>query len=58
MGPALWRTHMNRTIASLFTAFLLIGSTVMLSACNATAGAGQDVSSVGHAVTNAAETAK
>ncbi len=49
---------MNRTIASLFTAFLLIGSTVMLSACNATAGAGQDISSAGHAVTNAAETAK
>jgi len=49
---------MNRTLAALFTAALLVGSTVMLSACNATAGAGEDISSAGHAVTNAADGAK
>jgi predicted small secreted protein len=49
---------MNRTLAALFTATLLAGSTLMLSACNATAGAGQDISSAGHAVTNAADGAK
>ena len=49
---------MNRTTAALFTAALLLGSTVMLSACNATAGAGQDISSAGHAVTGAADGAK
>ncbi len=49
---------MNRTAAALFTAAMLLGSTVMLSACNTTAGAGADISSAGHAVTNAAEGAK
>jgi predicted small secreted protein len=49
---------MNRTLTALFTVALLVGSTVMLSACNTTAGAGQDISSAGHAVTNAADGAK
>jgi predicted small secreted protein len=49
---------MNRSFPAVLAAALLLGSSFMLSACNATAGAGQDISSAGHAVTNAAETAK
>jgi predicted small secreted protein len=37
---------------------LLSGATALLSACNTTAGAGQDVSTAGHAVTNSAEKVK
>jgi len=37
---------------------LLSGATVLLNACNTTAGAGQDVSAAGHAVTNSAEKVK
>nr|WP_294531045.1 entericidin A/B family lipoprotein [uncultured Rhodopila sp.] len=37
---------------------LLSGATVLLSACNTTAGAGQDVSAAGHAVTDSAEKVK
>lgn len=58
MGPAFWRHIMNRSFPAVVAAALLLGSSFMLSACNATAGAGQDISSAGHAVTNAAETAK
>ncbi len=49
---------MSRIITAVFTAGLLLGSAALLSACNTVAGAGQDVSSAGHAVTNGAETAK
>ena len=37
---------------------LLIGASAMLSACNTTAGVGEDVSATGHAVTNTAEKVK
>jgi len=37
---------------------LLSGATALLSVCNTTAGAGQDVSAAGHAVTNSAEKVK
>ena len=37
---------------------LLSGATALLSACNTTAGAGQDVSAAGHAVTDSAEKVK
>jgi predicted small secreted protein len=37
---------------------LLSGAAALLSACNTTAGAGQDVSAVGHAVTNSADKVK
>jgi predicted small secreted protein len=37
---------------------LLSGATALLSACNTTAGVGQDVSAAGHAVTNSAEKVK
>ncbi len=45
-------------IATALTLAALMATATLLSACNTTAGAGQDVSSVGHAVTNAADTAK
>lgn len=45
-----------RKNASLALAFLLlITAAPMLGACNTTAGAGQDVSATGHAITNSAE---
>jgi predicted small secreted protein len=37
---------------------MLSGATALLSACNTTAGVGQDVSAAGHAVTNSAEKVK
>ncbi len=37
---------------------LLAGAAITLSACNTTAGVGQDVSATGHAVTNTADKAK
>ena len=36
-------------------AFLLLVSTLSLTACNTVAGAGQDISKGGHAITNSAE---
>ncbi len=44
-----------RTILALT---LLAGASAMLTACNTTAGAGQDVSAAGHAVTSTADKAK
>ncbi len=49
---------MTRTIRAAFATALLLGSVTLLSACNTVEGAGQDVSSAGHAVTNAADSAK
>jgi predicted small secreted protein len=51
--------HFRRGIASILaTILLLAGAAAALSACNTTAGAGQDVSAAGHAVTNSAEKVK
>lgn len=36
-------------------AFLLLVGTLSLTACNTVAGAGQDISKGGHAITNSAE---
>jgi len=50
---------MTRTLAKIFLAlFLMTGTGALLSACNTTAGAGQDLSNAGHAITNSAEDAK
>jgi len=49
---------MSRIVTVAFTAFVLLASASMLSACDTVAGAGQDVSHAGHAVTGAAENAK
>jgi entericidin B len=43
---------------SIVSVLLLAGTLAMLSACNTTAGVGQDVSATGHAVTNTAEKVK
>jgi entericidin B len=48
-----------RKIGSLTLALLLlIAVAPLLGACNTTAGAGQDLSATGHAVTNSAEKLK
>jgi predicted small secreted protein len=53
--PHSFRRHLARALAAIV---LLSGAAVALSACNTTAGAGQDVSATGHAVTNTAEKVK
>ena len=45
-------------LATAFTLVTLLATATLLSACNTTAGAGQDISSAGHAVTGAADAAK
>ena len=48
-----------RKNASITLALLLLIATLpLLGACNTTAGAGQDLSATGHAVTNSAEKLK
>ncbi len=42
----------------LLLAVSLLGCGLMLTACNTTAGAGEDVSAAGHAVTSTAEKVK
>ena len=49
------RANVAGTILSVL---VLVGAAVALSACNTTAGVGQDVSAAGHAVTNSAEKVK
>jgi entericidin B len=49
------RANVAGTILSVLA---LVGAAVALSACNTTAGVGQDVSAAGHAVTNSAEKVK
>jgi predicted small secreted protein len=49
----------TRKVASIVVSLcVLIGTGMMLCACNTTAGAGQDVSAVGTAVTGSAEKVK
>jgi predicted small secreted protein len=40
---------------ALLVALLLLGASVLLGACHTTAGAGQDLSATGHAITNSAD---
>jgi len=42
----------------LLLAVSLLGCGLMLTACNTTAGAGEDVSAAGHAITNSADKVK
>ena len=51
-------TLRRRTTSMVLSLCVLAGAAAFLSACNTTAGAGQDVSAVGHAVTDTAEKAK
>jgi len=45
--------HMNLSIA--LTLLLLLGAAPLLAACHTTAGAGQDISATGHAITGSAK---
>ena len=49
---------MHRKISAALTILALLGSLATLSACNTVAGAGQDVSATGHAVSNGAQALK
>ena len=51
-------SNMPRFVSAAFAALLLLGTATALSACNTVSGAGEDVSSAGHAVTGAADSAK
>jgi len=52
-------SSMCRNISTvLMGAVLLIGTSSFLASCNTVAGAGKDVSSAGHAVTDTADDAK
>jgi len=50
---------MRKNISTvLMGAMLLIGASTFLASCNTVAGAGKDVSSAGHTVTDTADDAK
>lgn len=50
---------LRRRAATILLTILVLGGVGMtVSACNTTAGAGQDLSATGHAVTNSAEKVK
>lgn len=46
---------MNKTFSLTLALLMLIGLAPMLGACHTTAGAGEDLSAGGHALTNSAE---
>jgi predicted small secreted protein len=48
-------TNMRKNITLLLTLLALVGVAPLLGACHTTAGAGQDLSAGGHAITNSAE---
>lgn len=49
---------MRRMFAMIVTFAMFIAMSPLLAACNTTAGAGQDLSATGHAITNGAEKLK
>ena len=49
---------MRKNITKVLGAVLLIGTSTFLTSCNTVAGAGKDVSSAGHTVTDTADDAK
>jgi predicted small secreted protein len=46
---------MRKKLSIALTLLALIGLTPMLGACHTTAGAGEDLSASGHAITNSAD---
>ena len=48
----------RRSAAAKVTALVLAGAATVLSACNTVAGAGQDISTTGHAITGGADQTK
>ncbi len=49
---------MRRILRAVIPLLLLLSAASGLAACNTVAGAGQDLSNAGHAVTNGAESAQ
>jgi len=50
--------HITARSGLLLAALMLMGVVSLLPACNTVAGAGQDVSAIGHTVTSGAEQTK
>ncbi len=48
---------MSKNTSIALTLLLLLGAAPLLGACHTTAGAGEDISATGHAVTHAADKA-
>ncbi|HVB66963.1 MAG TPA: entericidin A/B family lipoprotein [Acetobacteraceae bacterium] len=46
---------MRKNLALALTLLVLLGATPLLSACHTTAGAGQDISATGRAITGSAK---
>jgi predicted small secreted protein len=46
---------MRKKLAIALTLFALVGAAPLLAACHTTAGAGQDISATGHALTGSAQ---
>ena len=46
---------MRKTISLSLTLLMLLGAVSLLGACHTAAGAGEDVSATGHALTNSAD---
>jgi entericidin B len=53
-----YRRIRGTVAGAMLSAFVALAAMVALSACNTTAGLGQDVSATGKAVTNSAEKVK
>ena len=50
---------MRKSLIMVLLSFLVLsGATALLSACNTTAGVGEDISATGHAITSGAEQSK
>jgi predicted small secreted protein len=46
---------MRTNLSIALTLFVLLAAAPLLGACHTTAGAGEDISATGHAITNSAE---
>jgi predicted small secreted protein len=46
---------MRKTLSIALTFLMLLGAVPLLGACHTTAGAGEDISATGNAITNSAE---
>ncbi len=46
---------MRANILTTLTILMLLGAAPLLSACHTTAGAGEDISATGHAITHSAD---
>lgn len=53
--PDIEEVTMRKTLAIFITLVILSGMSALLSACNTTAGAGQDISATGDAITKSAD---